>query len=262
MENILSKLEEQGLRLLGGAAVLIIGLIVSRWIIRLVKKSKKFNAIEPTLKGFLETCLKVILYLNVALSAIAALGIPLTSVLTLIASAGVAVSLAMQGALSNFVGGITILIFKPFRNGDFIKIGDTEGVVQRIGIFYTDLKTYDNRRISIPNSQLTNTAITNYTVEGTRRVDVVFSVSYLSDMDKVTEVLKSAVASTANILPDPEPTVRLTECGSSSLDFTVKVWCAAENYWSVKFDLLENGKRAIDKAGIEIPYPQLDVHMR
>ena len=262
MDNIIQTLQLEGMRLLGGIAVLAAGIVISKLIIKLVCRGKAFKKLDPSAAGMVRTILKALLYTAVGISAAGVLGVPLTSFITILASAGVAVSLAAQGAISNLVGGITILILKPFRAGDFIKAGGEEGTVRSIGTFYTEMTTYDNRHISLPNSSLTNTPIINYTREGTRRVDVVFSVSYSSDMDLVLKTLQDVVEGADKILSDPAPQVLLTECASSSLDFTVRAWCASSDYWSVRFALLESGKRALDRAGLEIPFPQMDVHMR
>ena len=176
--------------------------------------------------------------------------------------AGVAISLAMQGALGNLIGGFILLLFKPIKAGEYVKIGDNEGSVKSIGAFYTELVTIDNRLVHLPNGSLTNTAIVNFTREGTRRLDLTFSVGYESDMDQVYEVLDRVVSDEKALLKDPAPTVNLLKCGDSSLDFTVRVWINASDYWPVYFRMLDNGKRALDKAGINIPYPQMDVHMK
>ena len=262
MDTIVNIIETQGMKLLGGLIVLVVGLFLIHWIFKFMQKSQKLAKIEPTLRGFLENALKLVLYLVVILTAASVMGIPLTSFVTLLASAGVAISLAMQGALSNFVGGLTILLLKPFKAGDYVKIGDIEGTVQSMALFYTELTTPDNRHISMPNSSLTNTAIINNSREGTRRLDVTFSVSYTADIDHVCRVLMGAVEETGLYLPDPAPVVMLSACADSSLTFTVRVWCNSADYWNLNFGLLANGKRALDAAGIEIPYPQLDVHMR
>ena len=262
MEKILPILEAQGMKLFGGILVLVIGCFIAHWIMRFINRNSQFVKIEPTLRGFLENLLKLVLYITVILTAANVMGIPLTSFVTLLASAGVAVSLAMQGALSNFVGGMTILILKPFRAGDYVKIGDIEGTVQSIGVFYTEMVTPDNRHISLPNGNLTNTAIVNFTREGTRRLDVSFGVSYDADIDRVKAVLMGVIRDTSGILPDPAPIVKLSECGDSSVTFLMRVWCNAADYWHVNWDLLEKGKKALDAAGIEIPYPQMDVHMK
>jgi len=262
MDNIITMLQAQGIKLLGGIIVLAIGLFLTHWIMKFLTRKDSFTKIEPTLKGFLQNLLKLVLYIITILTAANVMGIPLTSFVTILASAGVAASLAMQGALSNFVGGITILLLKPFKAMDYIKIGDTEGTVQSIGLFYTELTTPDNRHISLPNSSLTNTAIVNFTREGTRRLDVEFGVSYDADMERVKQTLLSAVQETRGIIDSPSPIIKLTACGDSSLTFMIRVWCKNADYWDVNWDLLENGKRALDREGIEIPYPQMDVHMK
>ncbi len=262
MENILRLLREQGLRLLAGLAVLGVGFFLAHWIVKLVDRSRPLVKVEPTLKGFLDNLTRWLLYILVVLTAVGVMGIPLTSFVTILASAGVAVSLALQGALGNFVGGLLMLILKPFKAGDYVKVGDAEGTVQTVGVFYTELTTPDNRHVSLPNSSLTNTAIVNYTREGTRRLDVAFGVSYGTDMDQVFQVLMDVVRRGQGVLGDPAPAVHLTECADSSLKFTVRLWCKTADYWDLYFYLMEEGKRALDRAGIEIPYPQVDVHIK
>jgi len=262
METIIKIAEEQGMKLLGGIIVLSVGFFLVRWIMKLLTRNDHLNKIEPTIKGFLLNLVKVLLYIIVVLTAANVMGIPLTSFVALLGSAGVAVSLAMQGALSNLVGGLTILLLKPFKVDDYVKIGETEGTVQSIGTFFTEFTTPDNRHISLPNSSLTNTAIVNYSREGTRRLDVNFGVSYDADIDHTVNTLREAVSMTKGIFNQPEPVVKLTECGDSSLVYMVRIWCKAEDYWNVNWDLIENGKRLLDREGIEIPYPQMDVHMK
>ena len=261
-DSLIVLLETQGIQLLYGIIVLVVGLFIAHWIMKLYGKKKPSIKIEPTLQGFIENLIRLALYIVVVLTAASVMGIPMTSVITLLASAGVAISLALQGALSNFVGGMTILILKLFHAGDYVKIGDIEGSVQSIGVFYTELTTPDNRHISMPNSSLTNTAIVNFSREGTRRLDIVFSVGYESDIQTVIDTLMSVVRRTDNILSEPAPVVKLTQCADSSLNFTIRVWCKSADYWTINWSLLENGKRALDDAGIGIPYPQLDVHLK
>ncbi len=251
-----------GVNLLKGLLILVFGFFFAHWLAKLPDKSKKFAKLDPSLRTFFRNLLKLTLSTIVILTAANVLGVPLTSVLTLFASAGVAISLAMQGALSNLVGGLTLLILKPIKSGEFVKIGDYEGTVLSIGAFYTDLRTFDNRHISLPNNTLTNTAIVNYTREGTRRVDMTYSVSYASDLDTVYAALNRMIGNCASVLPDPAPTVVLQKCADSSVDFTVRAWVKAEDYWNVYFYMTDAGKRALDEAGIEIPFPQMDVHIR
>lgn len=251
-----------GVNLLKGLLILVFGFFFAHWLAKLPDKSKKFAKLDPSLRTFFRNLLKLTLSTVVILTAANVLGVPLTSVLTLFASAGVAISLSMQGALSNLVGGLTLLILKPIKSGEFVKIGDYEGTVLTIGAFYTDLRTFDNRHISLPNNTLTNTAIVNYTREGTRRVDMTYSVSYASDLDTVYAALSRMIGNCASVLPDPAPTVVLQKCADSSVDFTVRAWVKAEDYWNVYFYMTDAGKRALDEAGIEIPFPQMDVHIR
>ncbi len=265
MEDIIRILKENGMKLAVGVLVLIVGLIVvsfvNKWFRKRLGNSPKFR-MEPTLRSFLSNIVRVLLYLIVILTSVNIMGIPMSSVLALVASAGVAVSLAMQGALSNLVGGVLLVMLKPIAVGEYVKINDLEGTVQGIGAFYTDILTFDGKHISVPNSNLTNTPITNFTREGSRRVEVTLSASYESDMDTVFRVLRQLVERTPDILPAPAPQVHLKEYADSSMNYVIRAWAKNENYWDVYFALLENGRKAFDEAGISLPYPQLDVHMK
>ena len=261
-ESVKRFLSTAGMDLLRGIAVLVIGIVIVHWIIKIIERHEDRMKIEPTLRGFIKNLIRILLYVVVVMTAANTMGVPMTSIVTLIGSAGVAVSLALQGVLGNLIGGFILLLFKPIRVGEYVKIGDNEGTVKTIGAFYTEMTTVDNRHINLPNGTLTNTPIINFTREGTRRLDLTFSVSYESDMDQVYEVLNRVVSEEKAILADPAPTVNLIKCGDSSLDFTVRVWVNAADYWPVTFRMTDNGKRALDQAGISIPYPQMDVHMK
>lgn len=262
MDGILKTLEAQGSRLLGGLMVLMIGFFLKRWIMRALVKSEGFSKIEPTLRGFLEDLANFALVIIVLLASVNVLGIHLSSILTVLASAGVAVSLAVQGTLSNFVGGIIILIVKPFVAEDYVSIADTEGTVKNINLFYTELTTSDNTLIFLPNNQLTNMAIVNHTREGKRRLDIPFTVSYDADIDHVRQALLSAVRQTPDIMDDPAPAIKVTACGENGMTFSIRAWCASDIFWDLEGILMENGKRALDEAGIRIPYRQMDVYMK
>ena len=261
-ESIRKFLSTAGVNLLSGIAVLAIGSFLVHWVMKILDRNESKVKIEPTLRGFIKNLIRILLYMLVITTAVSTMGIPLTSILTLLASAGVAVSLAMQGMLTNLIGGFILLLFKPIKAGEYVKIGDCEGTVKSIGAFYTEMTTADNRHVNLPNGSLTNTAIVNFSREGTRRLDLTFSVSYESDMDQVYEVLRRVIAEEKAILPEPEAAVHLENCGDSSLDFSVRVWIRAADYLPVKFRLIDHGKRALDQAGISIPYPQMDVHMK
>ena len=261
-ETIKNFLTTAGVDLLRGILTLAVGLFIVHWVMKLFDRYEQKMKIEATLKGFIKNLIRILLYVIVIMTATNTMGIPMTSIITLLGSAGVAISLAMQGVLGNLIGGFILLLFKPIRVGEYVKIGDQEGTVMVIGSFYTELATADNRHINMPNSTLTNTTIVNYSREGTRRLDLVFSVAYESDMDQVYEVLNQVVADEKALLAEPAPAVNLTRCADSSLDFTIRVWVKTGDYWPVNFRMLDNGKRALDRAGISIPYPQMDVHMK
>ncbi len=262
LKNILSMLEQQGMKLLGGLAVLVAGLFAIHWLMKLLDKNKRLKNTNATLKTFLHNILRIALYATLILTVAGIIGIPLTSFVTVLASAGVAISLAMQGALSNFVGGVILLMLKPFKNGEYIKVGGDEGSVVSIGVFYTDLVTPDCRHISIPNSSLTNTSIINYTREGKRRLDAVFSVGYSSDISLVRSVLLGMANRNPAVFKDPAAEVLVSEHADSAIKCTLRLWCHSADYLALSFYMLENGKRALDEAGIEIPFPQMDVHIK
>ena len=251
-----------GVDLLRGLIILAVGFFLVHWIVKLIERHEHKMKMEPTLRGFIKNLIRILLYVVVILTAVNTMGIPMTSIITLVGSAGVAVSLALQGVLGNLVGGFILLLFKPIRAGEYVKIGDNEGTVKNIGTFYTEITTFDNRHINLPNGTLTNTPIVNYSREGTRRLDLVFTTGYDKSMDEVYDILQKVVSEEKDLLKDPAPSVLLTKCADSALEFSVRVWVTVENYWPVNFRLLENGRRALDAAGITAPYPQMDVHMK
>ena len=251
-----------GINLLFGIIVLVVGLFLVNWLVKFLTKSKALSKLDPSLHTFLLNTIKLVLIIIVILTAANIIGVPLTSVITIFASAGVAISLGMQGALSNLVGGVTLLLLKPIKVGEFVKIGEHVGFVKAIGAFYTEIKTKDGTLICLPNSALTNTAIVNYTREGVRRVQVDFLVSYDSDMDLVSRTLRDVAADSELVHTDPPPKVVLDECTSSGMVFEVRAWADAQNFSKVKKYLLAAGKRALDAAGVRIPYQQMDVHIK
>ncbi len=248
-------------KLLASILVLIIGKLLVKLILKLVKKSRLMKKAEPTVAHFLINFIKIGLYAILAVTVIAIMGIPMASIVAAIASAGVAIGLAMQGSLSNLAGGIMILIFKPFKIDDYITAGDESGTVVDIGIFYTVLKTPDNRQIMIPNGKVMGDSVTNVSVYDTRRLDLSFGVAYGSDVEKVKAVLLDEAKKHALVLQDPEPFCRMTAQGDSSLDFALRVWTKAGDYWTVNFDLLESINARFEAEGINIPFQTLDVNI-
>ena len=250
-----------GLNLLWGLLILIVGLKLANWIVKFVASRKSILKIDPGVQSFIRSFLKVVLYAAVIASACITWGIPSASFMTIFASAGVAIGLALQGTLSNFAGGLMILFFKPFKVGDYIESGAVAGVVQDITIIYTIIVTVDNKTITVPNGSLTNSSITNYSAKTTRRVDLTISAGYDDDIDKVKNVLLQVANAHEKVLRDPAPFVRLKDHSSSSLDYTFRVWCQSADYWEVYFDMEENIKKAFDRENITIPYKHVDITM-
>ncbi len=259
---LVSFLTTFGVKLIAALLVLFVGLKIAKFLVNLISASRLFQHIDTTAHHFLINVIGVVFKAIVFITAIGILGVPLTSVITIIASCGVAVGLALQGGLSNLAGGIIIIILKPFKIGDYIMEGGVDGTVEDIGIFYTTLLTPDNKRVIIPNGTLMNSTVTATNQLETRRVDFTFSVAYSSDIEKVKKVINYVVSNTENVIADRGINVFLAKQNESSMDFSVRVWTRTENYWDVYFSINENMKKAFDKAEIEIPFPQVDVHMK
>lgn len=252
-----------GAKLIIGTILIIIGFkIINRLLKRFVTFSEKRN-IDMTLvrftKSFIGISLKGLLVLVIAGGY---WDLELSGLAAIVASAGVAIGLALQGSLSNFAGGFIILLIRPFKVGDYIQAGQFEGAVEQIGVFYTTLNTVDNKVVLIPNGTLSNGSLINYSTKDTRRVDLIFSAGYECDILKVRRVLKEIVDRNELILDYPEPFVGLFEQGPSSLNFAVRVWVNTPDYWTVYFDLLEQVKIRFDEENISIPYPQMDLHVK
>lgn len=248
-------------KIVAALAILIIGLFAINMIVRLTKRVMKKRGIDATLQKFLGNLLgwtlKILLFVVVA----SKLGVETTSFAAVIGAAGLAIGLALQGSLSNFAGGVLIMIFKPFKIGDLIEAQGITGVVKEIQIFTTQLNTPGNKLAIIPNGSLSNGNILNYTAEGTLRIDHVIGVSYDADIKQTKDVLMDVLTSHPKVLNEPAPTINVSELGDSSVNFAVRPWVNAADYWDVYFDVLENAKIKLDAAGIEIPYPHsVEIH--
>lgn len=261
MEFLFNLLASLGTKLLAALLVLFVGSRLIKFVKKWLKNSPKLEKLDMGVRTFLSSFLGITLYIILFVSIAMILGIPTTSFITALASCGVAIGLALQGALSNLAGGIMILVFKPFKIGDYIQTASTSGTVSNITIIYTVLKTPDNKTITIPNGTLTNSVVENYSTSEERRVDLVFTVGYDSDMEKVKEILLTAANSHEKVFKDPAPFARLSKHADSALEFTLRSWCKAEDYWDVNFDLLETVKKEFDENNISIPYPQMDIHI-
>ncbi len=265
MEDVMNKLIEWGstfgIKLIAAIAILVIGRMIAKGIRKLIVKVMHKREVDKTISSFISSLTFSVLLVFVILAALSQLGIQTTSFMAVIGAAGLAIGLALQGSLSNFASGFLIILFKPFKVGDYVEAGGVSGTISKISVFTTEINSVDNKKIIVPNSQIMNGTITNYTAEKTRRVDLVLGVSYESDLKKVKDILMGIIQKHKLILKDPEPFVRLAEMAESSLNFKVRVWTKTEDYWTVYFDLTEQAKEEFDKNGLNIPFPQMDVHL-
>ena len=265
MENIVPKLQElaavYGLNLVWALLTLIVGRMVAKLLTKFVQRLLSKTNVDETLAKFAVNFTYMILMVVVALAALDRLGVETTSFVAILGAAGLAVGFALQGSLSNFAAGIMLLIFRPFKVGDFIEAGGVSGVVEEIQIFTTQMKTGDNKKIIVPNAGITGGNITNYSAKDTRRVDLVIGVGYDDDLKKVRQVLEEILDRDDRVLKDPAPTIGVVELGDNSVNFAVRPWAKSGDYWGVYFDTLETVKVRFDEEGISIPYPQRDVHL-
>ena len=243
-------------------ALLFIGcMVVMKVILKLVDRAFFRLEVEKSLHTFIHAALRVILWLLTVCIVLDYMGVPMTSLVALLGVLGLAVSLAIQGTLSNLAGGLQILVSKPFKAGDYVEAGGVGGTVKEVGLAYTKLATVDNKVISVPNGQISGEKITNYSTAEQRRVDLVFGVSYHAPPERVIACIRDVIAAHPKALPQPEPFVRMSALKDSAIEYTLRVWCANGDYWDLYFDLLEQIKAAFDQNGIEIPYNQLDVRI-
>jgi small conductance mechanosensitive channel len=252
---------QYGLRVLLAIVVLLIGLRIIKSISRGTGRTMEKRNVDASLRPFLTSLIDVILKVVLVISVISMIGVETTSFIAVLGAAGLAVGLALSGTLQNFAGGVLILILKPFKVGDFIEAQGFMGTVNAIQIFATILKTPDNRTVIVPNGPLSTGSVTNFSTEPRRRVDMEFGIGYTDDIDKAKEVLNRLCKEDERILQDPAPQIVLGTLGDSSVDFKVRAWCEAGNYWGIYFDFHEKVKKTFDKEGIGIPFPQMDVHV-
>lgn len=245
-------------------AIILVWSRIINWTSKVVVKLMKRRKMDPLLESFVSSVITTIMYIILFFIIIGVAGVKATSLLTVLGSAGLAVGLALQGSLSNLAGGVLILFFKPFIKGDYITttITDVAGTVDNIQILYTTLLTPDNKVIVVPNSQLANSAVTNFSTNATRRLDMIFSVGYESSTAKVKEILNKIADEHPAVLKDKPYTIRMSVQNASSLDFVFRVWVKKEDYWNVKFDITEIVKDEFDANGIEIPYQKIDIYRK
>ena len=249
-------------RILGALLIMFIGFKIARVIANLYEKSRAAAKLNKTVRNFLKNIIKIALYVSVVIVALVVLGFELSVFSAAIASLGVTIGLALQGGLSNIAGGVMVVAFKPFELGDYVETGDVSGTVTDIGIFYTTLTTPDNKKVVVPNGIISNSVVTNYSTHETRRIDFDFAISFDTNIDDAKRVLMACAKSDERVLTDPAPRVVIVAHGENSVTIQLRVWINNADYWDVNFDMLELVKKTFDDTGIEIPYNQLDVHIK
>ena len=250
-----------GLKLVAAILIFVIGRWVAKMVQNGLEKGMLKAKVDQVLVTFTVNMAYTALMVFVALAALGQLGVQTTSFIAVLGAAGLAVGLALQGSLSNFASGVMIIIFRPFKIGDYVEGGGVGGTVKAIHIFTTTLTTGDNKRVIVPNSKMMGDNITNYSAEGTRRLDLTASISYGDSIDKAKAVLQDILAKEPRVLKDPAPFVGVSKLAESSVDFTVRPWVQSADYWPVCFDLNEAIKKRFDAEGLSIPFPQRDVHL-
>jgi len=242
--------------------VFSIGKLIIKKLVECVDKILDKKGVDPMIHTFSHSCISALCYIILFIATISIMGIEMTSLVAILGAATLAIGLALQGSLSNFAGGFLIVLFKPFEVGDFVEAAGYTGSIEAVQIFYTVLTTVDNRRIIIPNGNLSNNSIVNYTRNDKRRVDIDFGIGYGNDYKKAIDLLKEIADSQEKVLKEPGIQIRLKEFGDSSVNITYRVWAKTSDYWDVYFDSMEKAKDVFDREGIEIPYPQMDVHFK
>ena len=250
------------LKVVAALAIYYLGRWIVRRVMRILDRVYEKRSVEPSLRSFLSGVVKTVMYVVVVLVVVQVLGINTTSLVAMLASAGLAIGMALSGTLQNFAGGVMILLLRPYRIGDYIDAQGEEGTVRKIGLFSTEIKTNDNRIIYIPNSTISTSVIDNYSTQEMRRVDWTISVEYGTDPEKLRQVITDMLKSDSRVAMDPAPVVFLVNLADSSVDFSARAWCKNSDYWGLKFEIQERIYVELPKSGINFPFPQLDVNLK
>jgi len=261
LNTVYGLLTVYGLKVIAAAAIFVIGRWVALGVAKLIKRIMIRSKVDETLVSFVRHLSFITLLAFVVVAALNQLGIQTASFIAVMGAAGLAIGLALQGSLGNFAAGVLMIIFKPFKVGDFIEGAGVAGTVEQIEIFTTQLKTPDNKTIIVPNAKLTGDNITNFNVKGTRRVDLLFGIGYGDDIDKARGIIKEIIDKDERVMKEPAPVIVVSELADSSVNLTVRVWTSTADYWSFYFDTIENVKKQFDDQGVNIPFPQRDVHI-
>tara|TARA_R110002124_G_scaffold233406_1_gene398767 strand:- start:148931 stop:149770 length:840 start_codon:yes stop_codon:yes gene_type:complete len=260
-QTIIGYISVYGLKVLAAIAIFIIGKWVAKKLVGIVKNAMLKSNVDATLVAFAGNIMYGLAVAFVSIAALSQLGVETTSLAAIIAAAGLAIGLALQGSLANFAAGIMLIIFRPFKMGDYVEAGGTAGTVEEISIFTTIFKTPDNKEVIVPNNMITSGIIINVSAKAERRIDLVVGVGYGDDLLKVKKVLAEIVAAEPRVLKDHDVTIAVSELADSSVNLVVRPWVKTEDYWAVRFDLTEAVKTTFDKEGISIPFPQRDLHV-
>ncbi len=247
------------LKILLALLIFLIGQLAAKIISSMVGKVLSHTKLDTILVDFIQSLLRALLMIIVIIAALDQLGVNTNSVIAILGAAGLAIGLALQGSLQNFAAGFMLLIFRPFKAGDFVEAAGTAGNIEKIGIFSTTMYTGDNKEVIIPNGAIYSSNIVNYSKRPTRRIDMIFSIGYGDDIREARDVIAGIIKEEPRVLPEPEPLIAVGELGASSVNLYVRPWVQTENYWAVKFDLTEKIKLAFDSRGITIPFPQMDI---
>ncbi len=261
IESILNSVAAYGIKVIAAIVILVVGIWLARRVESLFAKTLIKKEIDATLVKFFANILHGAIVVFVVVAAISKLGIETTSFAAVVASAGLAIGLALQGSLSNFAAGVLLILFKPFKVGDAIKAGGEMGAVVEIGLLATELKSFDNIKLVMPNSTIMSGAITNFSANPTRRIDMLIGVGYGDDLNKARQIILDLIKADERILQEPEPQVLVSNLGESSVDFVVRPWVNSPDFWATKCDLTQKIKEKFDEEGINIPFPQRDVHL-
>ncbi|WP_020676341.1 mechanosensitive ion channel family protein [Geopsychrobacter electrodiphilus] len=260
-ETLMTLVQEYALPLFWALLILFVGRLVARGFTSMIRRAMARAKIDETLISFTTHVTYIAMLAFVFIAALGKLGVETTSFAAVLAAAGLAIGLSLQGSLSNFASGVILILFRPFKAGDFVEAGGVAGAIEEIQIFSTKIRSPDNKQIIVPNGQITSSTIVNYSAKETRRIDLVIGVSYKDDLKKVRTVLQEILANEQRVLVDPAPVIGLLELGDSSVNFAVRPWVSTGDYWPVRFDLLETIKLRFDAEGISIPFPQRDLHI-
>lgn len=251
-----------GINIVLAIVIFVIGRIATKIVTGIIRTLLFKAKMDEILVNFVCSIIRTALLLFVIIASLNQLGVDTTSLIALLGAAGLAVGLALQGSLQNFASGVMLIVFRPFKAGDFVEAGGVSGTVEKISIFSTQMKTGDNREIIVPNGKIYGDTITNFSARETRRIDMVFGIGYDDDIKKAQSILRDIANSDDRILKDPETLVAVSELADSSVNFVVRPWVKSGDYWAVKFDFTEKVKQAFDEQGVSIPYPQMDVHRK